>query len=148
MARYDFRVDGIPKGQPRARAFSRGGKAGVFDPGTADAWKHAVAMAGRALRPSSPIASGVGVTVQVDCFLPRPKRLMRAKDTSDVIPHVGKPDADNLAKAVLDALTADGWWADDAQVFALIVRKWYHRKDGRPGATITIQDSTPIPFGC
>ncbi len=29
-------IKGIPKGQPRVRAFVRGRHAGVYDPGTAD----------------------------------------------------------------------------------------------------------------
>ena len=142
--RLAFRVDGIPKGQPRARATMRGRHAGVYDPGTADGWKVVVAAAGRHLRPAQPVNDGV--MVMVDFFMPRPKRLMRRRDPLEVLPHTGKPDADNLVKAVMDALTQDGWFRDDAIVFALIARKWYHRKDGRPGAAVTVvlrPDATP-----
>jgi len=32
-------VIGIPKAQPRARAFAVGGRARMYNPGTAEAWK-------------------------------------------------------------------------------------------------------------
>jgi len=37
--KLSFFVAGIPKGQPRVKAFSRGKHAGVYDPGTSDGWK-------------------------------------------------------------------------------------------------------------
>jgi len=37
--------------------------------------------------------------------------------------HECKPDLDNLAKAVLDAMTVGGWWGDDCQITDLRVRK-------------------------
>ena len=79
-----------------------------------------------------------GVMVSMEFYLPRPKRLMRKKDPVEVMVHTSKPDVDNLAKAILDCMTQAGWWRDDCQVFASVVRKWYHRKDGVPGATITV----------
>ena len=40
--------------------------------------------------------------------------------------HCVKPDLDNLAKAVLDALTASGcFWNDDGQVSRLLLDKTY-----------------------
>lgn len=48
-------------------------------------------------------------------------RVVQPKTTK--LPHP-KPDVDNYAKAVLDALTADGrFWSDDSQVQTLIVDK-------------------------
>ena len=37
-------------------------------------------------------------------------------------------------------MTNDGWWRDDAQVVELHVRKLYHAKDGRAGATIAVTE--------
>lgn len=36
-----------------------------------------------------------------------------------------KPDADNLAKAVMDAITNTGLWRDDSQVIYLSITKRY-----------------------
>lgn len=45
---------------------------------------------------------------------------------------------DNLEKAVLDAMTTDGWWRDDRQVVAGEVRKFYHARGEVPGAMIAM----------
>jgi len=133
-----FAVRGLPKAQPRPKAFKRGAHAGVYDPGTAGEWKALVADAARAHRPDVPLEGPLSLSI--DFLLPRPKGLMRKKDPHHEIPHTSKPDRDNLEKAVLDALTQDGWWRDDAQVCAGEVRKLYHAKDGVPGARITIAE--------
>jgi hypothetical protein len=52
--------------------------------------------------------------------------------------HTGKPDADNLAKAVLDALTTLGIWHDDAQVCQLDTLKIYADSPQDEGAVIEI----------
>lgn len=49
--------------------------------------------------------------------------------------HTGKPDTDNLLKAVMDALTQLGVWKDDAQVCEVHSLKQYAAE---PGAKITI----------
>lgn len=62
---------------------------------------------------------GVPVAVRVDVLraLPksRPKRVASEPDTA-------RPDADNVSKAVLDALNGRAW-ADDSQVTSLTVTK-------------------------
>jgi Holliday junction resolvase RusA-like endonuclease len=56
---------------------------------------------------------------------------------SVVVPHVKKPDTDNLLKAVMDSLTAVKVWTDDAQVFETVVGKYYAGK--RTGAQIIVE---------
>jgi Holliday junction resolvase RusA-like endonuclease len=59
--------------------------------------------------------------------------------------HTAKPDVDNLAKAVLDALVDAQLFHDDAQVVRLMVTKRYtdSMDTGEPitGATITIEEA-------
>ena len=131
-----FTAYGVPKGQPRARATIRGKHAGVYDPGTADGWKAIVVMAGRPHRPEAPLDGPLRVCI--DLFFPRPKRLMRKSDPDEAIWMTSKPDRDNCEKAILDAMTQDGWWHDDAQVCDGLVRKFYVPKNGRPCAVICI----------
>jgi len=50
------------------------------------------------------------------------------------MPHAQKPDADNVAKAVLDALCDH--WKDDCQVFRLEVVKFW----GPPQTIITVRE--------
>jgi Holliday junction resolvase RusA-like endonuclease len=140
-----FSVDGTPKGQPRPRAFARkvGGRyvARVFEAGTAEEWKSRVVVAARPYRPQTPI--GGPVAVQIEFHIPRPKSRCRKRDPEGFIPCVSRPDIDNLAKAVLDALQQDGWWRDDAQVMYLEVTKHYHPKSGAAGAKLMIQEVDP-----
>ena len=49
-----------------------------------------------------------------------------------------RPDADNVAKSVLDALS--DWYRDDSQVFYLTVLKLYHGVDARPRVRVTIAE--------
>lgn len=139
-----FFASGEPKGQPRPRAFARkmGGKyvARVFDAGTAEAWKSQIALAAKPHTPPAPLAGPL--FVELWFHLPRPKGHFRGgKPDRGLKPeaplwHVGKPDSDNLAKAVLDALTQLGtFWRDDSQVARLAVRKAYA---DAPGCTVAI----------
>lgn len=138
-----FWVPGIPKPQPRPRAFAMRIKgtgkssARVYNPGTAEAWKNDIAIAAREHIPAEPLTGPV--LCAIDFFLPRPKRLMRKKDPDGAIRHDRKPDRDNLDKAVLDALTHLGFWLDDGQACTGGVRKFYHPKGHGPGAHIIIK---------
>jgi len=74
-----FRVLGIPKAQPRARAFARkmGGKfvARLYDAGTAEAWKSMVVTCGNDVRPLVPLDGPL--RVDITFLMPRPARLRR-----------------------------------------------------------------------
>jgi Holliday junction resolvase RusA-like endonuclease len=125
MKLVEFFVSGSPKGQPRPRAFARGGKARVYDPGTAEGWKGQIALAAKGHLPPEPIETAVGV--QLDFYLPRPKGHFGRKGLLASAPPypLGKPDLDNLAKAVLDALVVIGFLRDDRLVRRLSISKHY-----------------------
>jgi Holliday junction resolvase RusA-like endonuclease len=134
-----FRAQGIPKGQPRPRAFSRNGHARVFDPGTAEVWKSDVAAAACPVLPATPLTGPL--VLRIDFFFPRPKNhyVKAGLRTGAPLWHRSKPDADNAAKAVMDALTTLGAWEDDAQVAQLIVRKYYAADAQNTGALVTVE---------
>ena len=139
---YTFRANGMPKGQPRPRAFSRNGRASVYDPGTAEGWKGAVAQAAAVLEGAG-LHTPLAVTLTF--YMPRPKSHYRSngtlKPTSPVFMHDHKPDADNLAKAVLDCLTSIRVWLDDDQVCELTIRKyWEQPQTHAPGCVIRIAE--------
>lgn len=150
---FTFFAAGEPKGQPRPRAVMRhgtGGRlhAGVFDPGTADNWKACVKLAAQqAGLTHTNLAGPVSVTLRF--FMPRPaahfKGGDRVKALKESAPqwHTGKPDRDNLEKAVLDALTDCGVWLDDGQVCAGENLKIY--ATGRVGCEITITALSEAP---
>jgi len=141
--RIQFQVNGLPKGQPRTRAFSRDGRARVYDPGTAEAWKGAIALAAKPFLDTSPIEGPIRFVI--GHIMPRPKAHFRTgKRSGELKPaaprhHTKTPDTDNLAKAAMDALTHIGLWRDDAQVVELVSTKQY---GDRAGAAILIEEIT------
>jgi Holliday junction resolvase RusA-like endonuclease len=119
-------VEGTPKGQPRARAFSRHGMVRMYDPGTAEHWKGQIAAAAKGKLPAGGIEGPVCVAMEFS--MPRPKSHFNSKgERKPTAPYwvTIKPDADNLAKAVLDALTQLGAWKDDSQVCVMTALKFY-----------------------
>lgn len=80
--------------------------------------------------------------LHLEFFMPCPKAHYKGAAIRPTAPgyHTGTPDADNLAKAIMDALTQLRVWKDDAQVAHLIVRKLYD--DGRgPGCLVSIREA-------
>lgn len=81
----------------------------------------------------------VPITVQIDVQFEVPKNASKqAKEDmlNDFVKCTKKPDVDNIAKSILDALN-DTAYADDSQVIGLIVTKKYGDKSK---IKITIKD--------
>ena len=119
MTHLHLWVAGTPKAQPRVRAFRRGRHASVYTPDSADAWKAAVRAAVLEKTSGATLFAGP-VSLRLEFVLQRPKRLRGL-----CVPHASKPDIDNLAKAVMDAMGDCDVWADDAQVAELHASKQY-----------------------
>lgn len=139
----DFFVQGTPRPQPRtkARAFKVGefAKAQVYDPGTAADWKKRVWDEAWKLRPVPRLEGPCRVELRF--VFPRPEKLCRLRDPLVEFPHDKKPDVDNLAKVVLDALTEQGWWRDDGVVAELRVTKWWAAKfSGTFGVQVVVAE--------
>lgn len=116
----------------------------MYDPATAEGWKSQVADAARPFLQNPPLS--VPVILHLEFYFPRPKSHFRtgarSKELRESAPGycAKKPDADNAAKAIMDALTVLRMWNDDDQVVHLIVRKLYD--DGRgPGCIISIREA-------
>ena len=123
---FEVFIAGDPKAQPRPRAFVRGGKVSVYDPATAEGWKNAIAVA---CQPLAQAQLTGALSLQLEFYHKRPASHLRAngRELKPSAPawHCHKPDVDNLAKAVLDALTAIGVWHDDRQVTQLCVARYW-----------------------
>lgn len=109
----------MPAPRPRARAIRVRGSnkhiASMYSPAPYKEWqKEAVAQlveereAQALVTLLGPVSVGIVVTV------PQPK--------TTKLPHP-KPDVDNYAKAVLDAMTDARIWANDSQVAFLVIKK-------------------------
>ena len=123
----DFHVSGIPKAQPRVKAFVRGSHAGVYTPDSAESWKQAVRQEAIANAPESLLTGPI--RLQLDFFLPRPKAHLDkhgVPKAKSPVWHCKKPDLDNLIKAVTDAITdTQKVWVDDSQIYQITAVKTY-----------------------
>jgi Holliday junction resolvase RusA-like endonuclease len=125
-----FEVLGEPKSQPRPKAARRGRFIHVYTPATAKKWKGLVASAAKPFLASKLTGP---LSLELDFTFLRPKShytskgLFTKRAPKD---HTKKPDVDNLAKAVMDALTDAGLWEDDDQIVSLRVTKKYALSEG------------------
>ena len=79
------------------------------------------------------------VRVHIDAISKRPVRLCRKKDPEGLLIMAALPDADNVAKAVLDAVQKAGLIDNDKQVVDLRVRSLYSEKSSPGRVVIAIQ---------
>jgi len=117
-----FSVPGGPVPQPRPRVSTRGGFARAYVPAQhpVHAYRQSLAAAAR--------AAGLGETgdplyVVIDAVFVRPKSHMTKAGVKATAPRLPRPDVDNIAKAILDAL--QDVIGDDTNVARLVVEKSY-----------------------
>ena len=124
MESISFVVEGEPKGQPRPRAFARmvNGvpRARVYDKGTAEEWKSQIALAARPHNKGVPIECAVRLSCRFHFARPKShygtgRNAAILKDSAPRF-HTGRPDLDNIIKALKDALTGIRLWRDDSLV--------------------------------
>lgn len=116
MIRYAFEIPGKPVAWARSR---RNGNRHFTAPEQA---RHA-AMIGLAAKAADvrPIVGPVGL--DITAVFAHPASWSKARRAATVY-HTSKPDADNIAKIVGDALNGIAW-ADDAQACGISVEKMY-----------------------
>ena len=137
--KHEIFIPGTPVAQPRHRVSARGGFARTYLPKKhpVHAYKRAVHEA--AVAAGLPVFSGP-VDVEIAAVFSMPKSWSKKKrDALACDLHAQKPDADNVAKAILDALSA--FWRDDAQVAVLRVRKMWS-VSWQAGTHIRIREAT------
>jgi len=125
----EFTVPGIPISQPRQRHALIAGHLRNYTPS-----KHPVndyKAAVKIMASNNFITPYHGpVIVAITAYFPRPKSHYRhakglcALKKDAPLAHTTKPDAENVAKAILDALTGVAY-LDDKQVYILHVTKYY-----------------------
>lgn len=117
-----FSVPGDPVPQPRPRVSTRGGFARAYVPSDhpVHAYRQSVAAAARA---AGLATTGDPLNVVIDAVFRRPKSHLNKAGVKATAPTLPRPDVDNLAKAVLDAL--QDVMGDDTNVSRLVVEKSY-----------------------
>lgn len=135
----EFTVHTVPVPQPRHRAGFAGGKPKMFLPSGAKIhdFKSDLKKIVRE-QYDGPVLSG---PIRLSCLflMPRPKDMVWKKRPMQRVPHVKKPDADNLLKGLKDALKGI-LWRDDSQVWVVHVVKEYHAGDESPRVSIKVME--------
>lgn len=138
-------IPGVPVAQGRGRAVRFGNSVRVIDPSKSRSWKGAAQVfmlqARQAAGMHAPHTEPLRLVI--DAYWPRPKSTPK-RAPAGAIPRPSRPDADNVAKAVMDA--GNGiLWADDSLVVDLVVRKWVHAAGGEPRVEVTAETCCDRP---
>ena len=119
IARLIISIPGEPVAQARPRIAVVAGRPRAYDPKTSRDWKATAQQHARDQMARAGAAMFTGpVCVSISFVFTRPQTTYRKRKPRGREPKTTKPDADNLAKAVLDALNGVAW-IDDRQVYEL-----------------------------
>ncbi len=133
--RIQFTVPGVPVGKGRPR-FTRGGHA--YTPEKTAAFEEKVRLCWKT-QSGETFPAGVPLKATVTAWFPIPKSAGRKKAAAmEGMAHIRRPDADNVAKAILDALNGYAY-PDDSAVSALRITKAC--TTAAPRAEITIEEA-------
>lgn len=129
-----FTVPGVPVGKGRPR-FTRSGH--TYTPDKTKAYEEMVRECWRT-QSGRAFAGGIPLLVSIVAYFPVPKSVSRKKaEAMAGTFHINRPDADNLAKAVLDALNGLAY-PDDSAVQIDGCRKIY--TNGAPRVEVAIEE--------
>jgi Holliday junction resolvase RusA-like endonuclease len=117
-----FTIAGEPVPQPRPRVSTRGGFARAYVPKEHPVHAYRKAIA-EAADEAGLVAQDEPLNVVIDAVFARPKSHLTRAGVKPTAPRLPRPDVDNLAKAVLDAL--QDVIGDDTLVARLVVEKSY-----------------------
>lgn len=130
-----FSVPGVPKGQGRPRATIRDGHATTYKDEKSRTYESFVALCCRQAMEQQGITgnighdecpSGVKVFITADFMVPKSFSKAKCKEAAmGNLRPTKKPDADNIAKSILDGITLAGFWQDDSIVVLQNCAKWY-----------------------
>lgn len=137
-----FSIDGEPVGKGRPRFSRRGRHMVAYTPAPTENYEAWAKLCGKqAMAGREPLAGPVAVVVAFGVSVPKswPAWRQEAALDGEVRP-IGKPDCDNLIKAIFDSLNGIVW-RDDSQIVRAEVTKVYA---SRPGALVTVQELAQI----
>ena len=127
MSSIAFTVPGQPQGKARARTFRTRGVTRTVTPGKTVLYENLIKVSYME-KYGDVISFREGpVQVEINAFFGVPKSTSKKKSAAMIIGDIKptkKPDADNIAKAVLDAMNGIVYH-DDTQVCRLVVSKYY-----------------------
>lgn len=136
MSGITIRVPGDPVAKGRPRATAIGGHARMYTPASTRAYEQRVAAAAReAMAKAPPMDGAMSVSIEITVQIPVSwTKAKRADALAGLVMPTGRPDLDNLVKALTDACNGIVW-RDDAQIVRLMAEKRYGEQ---PGASISV----------
>lgn len=132
-----FTIPGEPTGKGRPRVVRRGGATHAFTPEKTATYENLVRL--RFIEAGGKMFKDAQLRVAVTAHYMIPKSVSNTRCEAmlrGVIRPTKKPDCDNIAKVVCDALNGVAY-RDDAQIVHLAVSKWY---DDEPSVTVEIDE--------
>lgn len=130
-----FTVPGVPVGKGRPRFMKNGH---TYTPQKTRDYEDKVVLCWKC-QSGKGFAAGVPLAANISAFFSVPRNLSREKANAlDSTPHTKRPDADNVAKAILDALNGHAY-QDDSAIAFLSVQKYYLL--GAPRVEVTIEEA-------
>ena len=132
-------IPGPPVAKGRPRVSTRGGIVRTYTPKRTSSWEaFAVGIMIQAWGRPEPLRGPLSLSVVA--LFPRPQRLVWKTKPMPREPHLGRPDTDNLAKSLCDAL--EKWGVhNDSTIWSLDMRKMYAAGDETPGVHLTLRAS-------
>lgn len=137
-----FVVPGLPQGKGRPRAVRIAGKARMATPKATVAYEGLIAhSAMHAMAGQAPISGPVAVRmVAIFPVPPSWSKTKRAQALAGVVRPTGKPDVDNVLKAIGDGCNGVVW-VDDSAVVDVVATK---RFGVTPGVQVTVEPLAAI----
>lgn len=141
--KIEFFVPGAPVGKGRPRAARRGAGVVMFTPGKTAGYEAlvsataAAALSRDALAAHQLLDGPLEVVLEMRFPIPASwSKAKRARALAGIEWHTSKPDADNVAKAILDACNGVVF-RDDSQIVMLIATKSFSKE---PGVQVVIRE--------
>lgn len=145
MNQIYFQVPGQPQGKARARTVRmKNGFSHSYTPDKTVNYESAVVTAFLAVAGAEHVPLDRELTMIIDAFYQIPtskSKKQQALMRDHTIRPTTKPDADNLAKIVCDALNKVAF-TDDTRIVDLRIRKWY--TGNIPRIEVVIKDASHI----
>lgn len=125
MLAIHFTVPGEPRGKGRPRFTKRGGFLSTYTDAMTVRYEATIAAAGaQAMGGMEPLHTPISLRIEAFMGVPKSWGRKARQEAMEGLVVPGKPDLDNIAKAVMDALNGV-LYADDKQVCALRISKRY-----------------------
>jgi len=133
-----FDVPAVPVSQPRQRSTFINGQVRTYTPTKhpVNAFKATCAESATHAYAGPPLRDALRLTLTF--VLPRPRAMVWKTKPMTRAPHAKRPDVDNLAKAVKDALSKLVWH-DDSQIAQLEATKVIAAGDEQPHVRIKVE---------